>query len=61
MKTFDESFEIWCLWEKILGKDKRSFKEYFLEEHGVEIDDDISLNNIIRLTKKMNYETIKTN
>lgn len=35
MKTFDESFEIWCLWDKYLSKDKRGFMEYFEEEHGI--------------------------
>ncbi len=60
MKTFDEAFEIWRLWEKVLGKDKRSFKEYFSEEHGVEIGDDISLNNIIRLLEN-NYEPTRKN
>ena len=55
MKTFDEAFEIWSLWEKVLGKDKRSFKEYFSEEHGIEIDDDIGLSCIVRLLEN-NYE-----
>ena len=35
MKTFDEAFEIWSLWDKYLTRDKRSFMEYFEEEHGI--------------------------
>ena len=35
MKTFDEAFEIWSLWDKYLNRDKRSFMEYFEEEHGI--------------------------
>ena len=35
MKTFDEAFEIWSLWDKYLHKDKRTFMEYFEEEHGI--------------------------
>ena len=38
---FEESY-IGKLWYIVLGKDKRSFNEYFSEEHGFTLNDDIT-------------------
>ena len=38
---FEESY-IGKLWYIVLGKDKRSFNEYFSEEYGFTLNDDIT-------------------
>ena len=41
MDHFEESY-IGKLWYIVLGEDKRSFNEYFSEEHGFTLNDDIT-------------------
>ena len=38
---FEESY-MGKLWYIVLGEDKRSFNEYFSEEHGLTLNDDIT-------------------
>tara|TARA_Y100001938_G_scaffold123528_1_gene172890 strand:+ start:287 stop:574 length:288 start_codon:yes stop_codon:yes gene_type:complete len=38
---FEESY-MGKLWYIVLGEDKRSFNEYFSEEHGITLNDDIT-------------------
>jgi len=53
MTAFEEHAEIFCLWRKYLGRDKRSFYEYFVEEHGFEIKEGIGLENLTHLCEKL--------
>ena len=41
MQHFEESY-IGKLWYIVLGDDKRSFNEYFSEEYGLTLNDDIT-------------------
>ena len=50
MEDFENTF-IGKLRYVVLGNDKRSFNEYFSEEHGVTCDDDISDKQIFFLCK----------
>jgi len=52
MEDFENTF-MGKLWYIVLSTDKRSFNEYFSEEHGVTCDDDISDKQIFLLCKKL--------
>ena len=43
--------QIQNLWNKYLKDDKRSFVEYFKEEHNIEIDESISVSALEHLCK----------
>ena len=50
--AFDEEQDkISTLWYKYLSKDKRSFIEYFKEEHNIKLDETTSYKKIKRLCK----------
>ena len=48
-----ESTYIGHLWNLLLSNDKRSFNEYFSEEYGITLDDDITNDQIRFLAKTM--------
>ena len=48
-----ESTNIGHLWNLLLSNDKRSFNEYFSEEHGITLDDDITEEQMKFLCKSM--------
>jgi len=49
---FEESY-IGKLWYIVLGKDKRSFNEYFSEEYGFTLNDDITKDQLTYLVIKL--------
>ena len=49
---FEESY-IGKLWYIVLGKDKRSFNEYFSEEYGFTLNDDITDDQLSYLVIKL--------
>ena len=58
---FEESY-IGKLWYIVLGKDKRSFNEYFSEEYGFTLNDDITDDQLTYLVitlivNRLNSET----
>ena len=58
---FEESY-IGKLWYIVLGKDKRSFNEYFSEEYGFTLNDDITDDQLTYLVitlivSRLNSET----
>jgi len=50
--NFEESY-IGKLWYIVLGKDKRSFNEYFSEEYGFTLNDDITEDQLTYLVIKL--------
>jgi len=52
MEDFENTY-IGKLWYILLSDDKRSFNEYFSEEHGITLDDDITDAQICFLCKAM--------
>lgn len=52
MKLNEEEKKMYFLWEKYLLKDKRSFYEYFKEEHNIIIKDFISYKELKALCEK---------
>ena len=49
---FEESY-MGKLWYIVLGEDKRSFNEYFSEEHGFTCNDDITYKQMKVLCEKL--------
>jgi|TARA_B110000971_G_C19983648_1_gene488539 hypothetical protein len=52
MEDFESTY-IGHLWNLLLSNDKRSFNEYFSEEHGITLDDDITEEQMKFLCKSM--------
>jgi hypothetical protein len=52
MEDFESTY-IGHLWNLLLSNDKRSFNEYFSEEHGITLDDDITNDQMRFLAKTM--------
>jgi len=52
MEDFESTY-IGHLWNLLLSNDKRSFNEYFSEEYGITLDDDITNDQIRFLAKTM--------
>ena len=52
MEDFENTY-IGHLWNLLLSNDKRSFNEYFSEEHGITLNDDITNDQIRFLAKTM--------
>jgi|TARA_R110002124_G_scaffold66072_1_gene180360 hypothetical protein len=52
MEDFESTY-IGHLWNLLLSNDKRSFNEYFSEEHGITLDDDITNDQMRFLAKKL--------
>jgi hypothetical protein len=52
MEDFESTY-IGQLWNILLTDDKRSFNEYFSEEHGITLDDDITEEQMKFLCKSM--------
>ena len=52
MEDFENTY-IGHLWNLLLSNDKRSFNEYFSEEHGITLDDDITNDQMRFLAKTM--------
>ena len=52
MEDFESTY-IAHLWNLLLSNDKRSFNEYFSEEHGITLDDDITEEQMKFLCKSM--------
>lgn len=52
MEDFENTY-IGKLWYILLSDDKRSFNEYFSEEHGITLNDDITDTQICFLCKAM--------
>jgi hypothetical protein len=52
MEDFENTY-IGKLWYILLSDDKRSFNEYFSEEHGITLNDDITDEQICFLCKAM--------
>ena len=52
MEDFENTY-IGKLWYILLSDDKRSFNEYFSEEHGITLNDDITDAQICFLCKSM--------
>jgi len=52
MEDFENTY-IGHLWNLLLSNDKRSFNEYFSEEHGITLDDDITNDQMRFLAKKL--------
>ena len=51
---FDEYNNSEYLWDLLLSSDKRSFKEYFQEEHNINLSDTITFKDLLILCKKYN-------
>ena len=45
----DYNHTVYQLWKKHLLNDKRSFREYFIEEHGFDIGENISIEALTKL------------
>ena len=52
MEDFESTY-IGHLWNLLLSNDKRSFNEYFSEEHGITLNDDITNDQMRFLAKTM--------
>ena len=52
MEDFENTY-IGKLWYILLSDDKRSFNEYFSEEHGITLNDDITDKQLCLLCKVM--------
>jgi len=52
MEDFENTY-IGHLWNLLLSNDKRSFNEYFSEEHGITLNDDITNDQMRFLAKTM--------
>ena len=52
MEDFESTY-IGHLWNLLLSNDTRSFNEYFSEEHGITLDDDITNDQMRFLAKKL--------
>ena len=52
MEDFENTY-IGHLWNLLLSNDKRSFNEYFSEEHGITLNDDIANDQMRFLAKTM--------
>jgi hypothetical protein len=52
MEDFENTY-IGHLWNLLLSNDKRSFNEYFSEEYGITLDDDITNDQMRFLAKTM--------
>ena len=52
MEDFESTY-IGKLWNILLNDDKRSFNEYFSEEFGITLDDDITNDQMRFLAKKL--------
>ena len=52
MEDFESTY-IGHLWNLLLSNDKRSFNEYFSEEYGITLDDDITNDQMRFLAKTM--------
>jgi len=52
MEDFENTY-IGKLWYILLSDDKRSFNEYFSEEHGITLNDDITNDQMRFLAKTM--------
>ena len=50
MEDFEDTYvgKLWCI---LLSDDKRSFNEYFSEEHGITLNDDITDRQLTILCK----------
>ena len=50
MEDFEDTYvgKLWCI---LLSDDKRSFNEYFSEEHGITLNDDITDRQLTFLCK----------
>ena len=50
MEDFEDTYvgKLWCI---LLSDDKRSFNEYFSEEHGITLNDDITDKQLTFLCK----------
>jgi len=49
---FDQDDNILYLWDLLLSDDKRSFTEYFKEEHNIDISDTITFKELLVLCKQ---------
>jgi len=52
MEDFEDTY-VGKLWHILLNRDKRSFNEYFSEEHGITLNDDITDRQLCFLCKVM--------
>ena len=52
MEDFEDTY-VGKLWHILLNRDKRSFNEYFSEEHGITLNDDITDRQLCNLCKAM--------
>jgi hypothetical protein len=51
-KSIEQNNKIMKLWELVLLNDKRSFKEYFIEEHNIKLKDSITYKQLLSLCIK---------